>query len=59
MYYPQNIILECGLKDKIEPIFVVDDVFHYPVPMILNNSLHQLTDEDILGVFHQENELPV
>jgi hypothetical protein len=59
MYDPQNLILELGLRDKIDLVFVLDDFIHYPIPVILNTSLHQLTREGILGLFHQNNGLPV
>jgi hypothetical protein len=59
MYFPQNIILDFGIRDKIDHVSVVDDVIHYPVLVILNTTLHYLTSEGILGVFHQNNGLPV
>jgi hypothetical protein len=59
MYHPQNLIFEFRLRDKINHVFVVDDVIHYPIPIILNTTLHQLTGKGVLGVFHQKNGLPV
>jgi hypothetical protein len=56
---PQNLILECGFTENIDLIFVVNDVIHYPVPVILNISLHYLIGEGILGFLHQGNGLPV
>jgi len=43
MYFPQNPILECGIRDKIDHVFVVNDVINYLVPTILNKYLHHLT----------------
>jgi hypothetical protein len=59
MCCPENIILECELKDKIYLVLIVDDVVYYHVPVILDTSLHRLTSESTIGVFHQENGLPV
>ena len=40
MYCLQNIILEYGLMNNIDLVFVVDDVIHYHVLVILNNPLY-------------------
>jgi len=59
MYYLQNLILDFGIRDKIDPLFVVYDVIHYLVPVILNIFIHKIIGEGDLGVFYQNNGILV
>jgi hypothetical protein len=59
MCCPQNIILECGIRVKIDLVLVLYDVIFYPVDVILDTSLHHITRKGILQVVHQENGLPL
>jgi hypothetical protein len=59
MNFPQDIILEHGFRDKIDPLLVVYDIIHYYVSIILVGAFHQLIRECIFGIFYKEVRLPI